>query len=443
MKLWDKGIAIDKLTENFTTGKDQQLDIKLAAYDVIGSIAHVRMLYSIGIITEKEMASLERELKRIYGIIKAGDFHIETNVEDVHSQLEIMLTNALGETGKKVHTARSRNDQVLLDLKLFTRDKLKEIVIKAEKLFNTLINLSEKHKEILMPGYTHMQIAMPSSFGLWFGAYAESLADDMILIKAAYDITNQNPLGSAAGYGSSFPVNRSMTTDLLGFKTMHVNVVNSQMNRGKMEQTVAFAIGSIGSTLSKMAMDVCIYSGLNYGFFNLPDEFTTGSSIMPHKKNPDVFELIRASGNKLRALPVEIAMINSNLPSGYHRDFQLVKESFIPSFDLLIELLTITDLIIDRITVNPDIISKGIYQDMFSVEEVNKIVNQGVPFREAYKMVAGKRADKISHTFKFSDHTHEGSMGNLCNDLIRTKMNSVISGIDFNHADEAIKKLLS
>jgi len=442
MTLWDKGIETNKLTGDFTSGKDRELDLHLASYDVLGSIAHVRMLQSIGLLTENELFSLEKELKCIYKMIEDGEFKIEPGVEDVHSQIELMLTEALGETGKKVHTARSRNDQVLLDLKLFVRDRLREIVKQTVKLSGTLITLSNKHKGTLMPGYTHMQVAMPSSFGLWFGAYAEGLAEDMILLKAAYSITNQNPLGSAAGFGSSFPIDRSMTTKLLGFDNMHVNVVNAQMNRGKMEKTVAFALGSVGSTLSRMAMDICTYSGQNYGFMTLPDEFTTGSSIMPHKKNPDIFELIRATGNKLQALPLEIMLISSNLPSGYHRDFQLIKENFIPAFDLLINILSVTEMVIDRITVNPDIINKEIYNDLFSVEEVNRLVKQGIPFREAYNKVAGEIGNKNYSPQKELDHTHDGSLGNLCNELIAEKIENIKAGFDFKKVDNAMMNLL-
>jgi len=322
------------------------------------------------------------------------------------------------------------------------RDRLKETVNQTMGLFGTLISLSNKYKEILMPGYTHMQVAMPSSFGLWFGAYAESLTEDMILLRAAYSLVNQNPLGSAAGFGSSFPVNRSMTTELMGFESMHVNVVNAQMNRGKMEKTVAFALSSVASTLSRLAMDVCTYSGQNYGFIKLPDEFTTGSSIMPHKKNPDIFELIRANGNKLQALPFEIIMISSNLPSGYHRDFQLIKESFIPAFDLLLDIISVTELVIKTIEVNTDILDNDIYRDLFSVEEVNRLVIGGIPFREAYKMVAGKTGNKNFWTGKKPEHTHEGSLGNLCNDMIEKKMEKVMAGFDFVKVEDAIKNLL-
>jgi len=442
MKLWEKGIETNKLTAEFTSGKDRELDLHLASVDVLGSIAHVRMLQSIGLLTNTELLSLENELKRIYRIIEEGDFKMDYGVEDIHSQIELMLTNALGETGKKIHTARSRNDQVLLDLKLFARDRLKETVNQTMGLFGTLISLSNKYKEILMPGYTHMQVAMPSSFGLWFGAYAESLTEDMILLRAAYSLVNQNPLGSAAGFGSSFPVNRSMTTELMGFESMHVNVVNAQMNRGKMEKTVAFALSSVASTLSRLAMDVCTYSGQNYGFIKLPDEFTTGSSIMPHKKNPDIFELIRANGNKLQALPFEIIMISSNLPSGYHRDFQLIKESFIPAFDLLLDIISVTELVIKTIEVNTDILDNDIYRDLFSVEEVNRLVIGGIPFREAYKMVAGKTGNKNFWTGKKPEHTHEGSLGNLCNDMIEKKMEKVMAGFDFVKVEDAIKNLL-
>ncbi len=442
MTLWDKGTETNHVTGDFTSGKDRELDLHLASYDVLGTIAHVRMLESIGLLTKNELSAFEKELKVIYRMIEAGEFKIEPGVEDVHSQIELMLTEALGETGKKVHTARSRNDQVLLDLKLFVRDKLMEIVNQTVRLSGTLINLSNKHKGTLMPGYTHMQVAMPSSFGLWFGAYSESLTEDMILLQAAYSITNQNPLGSAAGFGSSFPIDRSMTTELLGFDNMHVNVVNAQMNRGKMEKTVAFALGGVGATLSRMAGDICTWSGQNFGFMTLPDEFTTGSSIMPHKKNPDIFELIRATGNKLQALPVEIMLISSNLPSGYHRDYQLIKENFIPAFNLLINILSVTEMVIGRITVNPEIIDKEIYNDLFSVEEVNRLVKQGVPFREAYKQVAGRIGNKNYKPLRELDHTHAGSMGNLCNELILEKTERIKEGFDFQKVENAMINLL-
>jgi argininosuccinate lyase len=442
MKLWDKGIAGNKLADKFTAGKDRELDLQLAPYDILGSIAHVRMLGSIGLLSDEELFSLVNELKKLYRKTVNGEFSIDEGVEDVHSQVEILLTGALGETGKKVHTARSRNDQILLDLKLFARDRIEKIVFQTRALFDTLISLSNQHRGIIIPGYTHMQIAMPSSFGLWFGAYAESLSDDLIILQAAWKLTNQNPLGSAAGYGSSFRVDRRLTTELLGFDNMHVNVVNAQMNRGKMEKTTAFALGSVGSTLAKMAMDICMFSGQNFGFLSLPDEFTTGSSIMPHKKNPDVFELIRAKGNKLQALPFEISMITANLPSGYHRDLQLIKESFIPAFDLLLEILSITRLLTAGIKVNPDKINESLYQDIFSVEEVNRLVMKGIPFREAYKTVGAAIQSGEFKPDRQLDHTHEGSLGNLCNDIIQEKMDAVISGFDFNKAEIAIGKLL-
>jgi argininosuccinate lyase len=442
MKLWDKGIDADKLVGEFTAGKDREIDLQLAKWDVLGSIAHARMLQSIGLITNDELSSLEGELKNIHRKIKDGEFAILDGVEDVHSQVELMLTEALGETGKKIHTARSRNDQVLLDMKLFARDKLKEVVLRISSLFDKLVSLSNMHRDMLMPGYTHMQIAMPSSFGLWFGAYAESLTEDLILLRAAYKITNQNPLGSAAGFGSSFPLDRRLTTKLLGFPDMHVNVVNAQMNRGKMEKTIAFALGSVGSTLSRLAMDICLYSGQNFGFISLPDEYTTGSSIMPHKKNPDVFELIRARGNKLQALSHEISLIGTNLPSGYHRDFQQIKESFIPSFDMLLDMLSITEMVIGKIRITPGITDDSRYKDLFSVEEVDRLVIKGVSFREAYRQVAEKIASGTYRAGKKPDHTHQGSIGNLCNDLIIEKRDGILAGFDFEITESAMENLL-
>jgi argininosuccinate lyase len=443
MNLWDKGVDTNRLIGEFTAGKDREIDLHLASWDVLGSIAHARMLQSINMISNEELSSLENELKQIHKKIMEGDFIIQDDVEDVHSQIEFMLTEALGDTGKKIHTARSRNDQVLLDMKLFAREKLGEVVLRVRSLFDSLISLSNMHKEVLMPGYTHMQIAMPSSFGLWFGAYAESLTDDVLLLQAAYRVTNQNPLGSAAGFGSSFPVDRGMTTRLLGFDNMHVNVVNAQMNRGRMEKIIAFALGSVGSTLSRMAMDVCLFSGQNFGFFKLPDEFTTGSSIMPHKKNPDVFELIRARGNKLQSLSYEISIIGSNLPSGYHRDFQLIKESFIPSFDILLEMLSITELMAGNIRVNSSITDNPLYQEIFSVEEVNRLVIQGTSFRDAYREIAGRIADGTYKAGEKPDHTHEGSIGNLCNELIIEKMDNIMAGFDFEKIENARKDLLA
>jgi argininosuccinate lyase len=442
MKLWEKGISANKSIDDFTAGRDREIDLLLAPFDVMGSIAHARMLRSIGLISEKELELLEIGLKRIYESIERGEFSIGDEIEDVHSQVEILLTSALGETGKKIHTARSRNDQVLLDMKLFARQRIREIVRQTALLFDALVSLSDKYSEVLMPGYTHMQVAMPSSFGLWFGAYAESLAEDMILLHAAYRLADQNPLGSAAGYGSSFNIDRQLTTELLGFESMHVNVVNAQLNRGKMEKAIAMALGSVGSTLSKMAMDICLYSGQNFGFIRLPDEFTTGSSIMPHKKNPDVFELIRARGNKLQALQFEISLITANLPSGYHRDFQQIKESFLPSFDMLLEMLAVTGMIIDKLVINPDITGDELYSDLFSVEEVNKLVSQGMSFRDAYRAVARKISDGTYKPGRELNHVHAGSIGNLCNDSIRDKMHREISGFEFQRAEDAINKLL-
>ncbi|MFW5835594.1 MAG: argininosuccinate lyase [bacterium] len=442
MKLWDKGKDTDSRIGEFTAGKDRESDMQLAVWDVLGSIAHARMLENIGLLTTGELLSIERELKKLYHKIDKGEFRIMEDVEDIHSQVELSLTEVLGDTGKKLHTARSRNDQVLLDLKLFGRDKIKEIARQANSLFRTLISLSNEHRNLLMPGYTHMQIAMPSSFGLWFGAYAESLAEDMIILRAAYNLTNYNPLGSAAGFGSSFPVNRSLTTKLLGFDDMHYNVVNAQMNRGKMEKSVAFSMGQLGSTLSKLAMDICLYSGQNFGFISLPEEYTTGSSIMPHKKNPDVFELVRAKGNKLQSLSFEISLIGANLPSGYHRDYQLIKENFIPSFDILLEMLSITEMVIKDIRISPEITGDSLYQDIFSVEEVNKLVLQGTSFRDAYRKVAEKISDGSYNADKRIDHTHEGSIGNLCNDRITDKMNKIMESFDFEKTEKAMMSLL-
>lgn len=442
MKLWDKGIATSKLIEEFTAGRDRESDLELAAFDVLGSIAHIRMLQSKGLLSQSELDSLEKELKKLYASVQEGEFVIEEEVEDVHSQVELLLTRALGETGKKIHTARSRNDQILVDLKLFSRERIRKIVVETRKLFDILISLSNSYSEILLPGYTHMQIAMPSSFGLWFAAFAESLADDMILLRAAFSITNQNPLGSAAGYGTSFPADRRLTTELLGFDDLHVNVINAQMNRGKMEKTIAFALGSIGSTLSKMAMDICLYSGENFGFLSLPDEFTTGSSIMPHKKNPDVFELIRARGNRLQSLSNELSLVCSNLPSGYHRDFQIIKESFIPAFNTIQEMLEVTGHVIAKIEVNRNIIDNNLYSHLFSVEEVNRLVKEGHSFREAYKMVAKTIAGGTFNPVKRAEHTHEGSMGNLCNHLIEEKMEKAIAGFNFEKIEKALRNLL-
>jgi len=442
MKLWDKGIETEKIIETFTIGKDNEMDMVLASYDVLGTIAHIRMLQHIGILTEMELKKLEYELIRIYNKIKEGEFRIEEGVEDIHSQVEMILTDRLGDIGKKVHTGRSRNDQVLVDIKLFIRDEIRRVVEEVKNLFDLLTQLSEQNKDVLLPGYTHFQIATPSSFGLWFGAYAESLTDDILLLLAAYRINNQNPLGSAAGYGSSFPLDRELTTSLLGFDTLNYNVVNAQMGRGKVEKIVSFALSSVGATLSRFAMDVCLYSSQNFGFISFPEKFTTGSSIMPHKKNPDVFELIRARCNRLQSLPNEISLILANLPSGYHRDMQEIKEHFIPAFDELIECLQLAELLLKQIIINKNILDDDKYSYLFSVEEVNRLVLDGIPFRDAYKQVAKSIADGTYKCHKEIHHTHEGSIGNLCTDKICEKMNRVIKEFKFSKVDEAYRKLL-
>ena len=382
-KLWEKNIQVDHEIEKYTVGKDREMDMYLAPFDVLGSIAHITMLQSIGLLTGEELDTLTNELRNIYRSIETGAFEIEEGVEDVHSQVELMLTRKLGDMGKKIHSGRSRNDQVLVDLKLFIRDEIKSVVGLVNNLFNVLISQSERYKHILMPGYTHLQIAMPSSFGLWFGAYAESLTDDLTVLQAAYRVSNRNPLGSAAGYGSSFPLNRSLTTTLLGFDSMDYNVIYAQMGRGKTEKIVASALASIASTLSKLAFDACMFNSQNFGFIKLPAEFTTGSSIMPHKKNPDVFELTRAKCNKLQSLPYQITLISNNLPSGYFRDLQIIKEAFLPSFDELKDCLRMTTLMMERIEVNEHILNDDRYKYIFSVEEVNRLTREGIPFRDA------------------------------------------------------------
>ena len=441
-KLWEKSTEVNPEIERFTVGRDRELDLLLARYDVLGSIAHSTMLESIGMLTTDEMKSLHNELRNIYSTIEKGDFIIEEGVEDVHSQVELMLTRTLGDTGKKIHSGRSRNDQVLLDLKLFTRSQLKDIAEDVEQLFNALIQQSEHYKNVLMPGYTHLQIAMPSSFGLWFGAYAESLVDDMLFLQAAFKLCNRNPLGSAAGYGSSFPLNRTMTTELLGFDSMNYNVVYAQMGRGKMERNVAFALASIAGTISKLAFDACMFNSQNFGFVKLPDECTTGSSIMPHKKNPDVFELTRAKCNKLQSLPQQIMMIANNLPSGYFRDLQIIKEVFLPAFQELKDCLQMTTYIINKIKVNEEILNDDKYLYIFSVEEVNRLAREGMPFRDAYKKVGlDIEAGKFTHNKQVS-HTHEGSIGNLCNEQITSLMQQVVKGFNFSNMIAAEKALL-
>ena len=441
-KLWEKSVQVDRDVERFTVGKDREMDLYLAPFDILGSLAHISMLQSIGLLTEEELKQLTEELRNIYRDTETGKFLIEEGVEDVHSQVELLLTRKLGDIGKKIHSGRSRNDQVLVDLKLFTRSRLQNIVKKTEKLFDTLIAQSEKYKQVLMPGYTHLQVAMPSSFGLWFAAYAESLADDLIVMQAAYRVCNRNPLGSAAGYGSSFPLNRTQTTDSLGFEMMDYNVVYAQMGRGKTERIVASAIASIAATLAKLAFDACLYNSQNFAFIKLPDAFTTGSSIMPHKKNPDVFELTRAKCNKLQALPYQITLIANNLPSGYFRDLQIIKELFLPSFDELEECLDMVDLMISQITVNEHILDDKRYDYMFSVEEVNRRVQTGTPFRDAYKQVGLEiEAGKFSPD-KHIRHTHEGSIGNLCNDRITELMRKTIDPFDFARTEAAEARLL-
>ena len=442
MKLWEKSVRVNKDVESYTVGRDQEMDVYLAPYDVLGSIAHITMLESVGLLDKGELPILIKELKSIYKQTISGQFTIEEGIEDVHSQVELMLTRKLGDIGKKIHSGRSRNDQVLVDLKLFTRDRIHMLVESVSKLIDVLLDQSNKYKDILMPGYTHLQIAMPSSFGLWFGAYAESLVDDLQLLLAAYKVCNRNPLGSAAGYGSSFPLNRQMTTDLLGFDSMDYNVVYAQMGRGKMERTVAFAIAGIAGTLSKLSYDACLFNSQNFGFIKLPDEYTTGSSIMPHKKNPDVFELTRAKCNKLQALPTDITLIINNLPSGYFRDLQLIKELFIPSFEEMNDCLQMVARMMGEVKVNEHILDDPKYMLIFSVEEVNRLVLEGVPFRDAYKQV-GLEIEKgnFMHDKKVH-HTHEGSIGNLYNDHINILRQQIVDQFDFEKIVLAEKKLL-
>lgn len=441
-KLWEKNYEINHEIERFTVGRDREMDLYLAKYDVLGSMAHITMLESIGLLEKEELKPLLDELKNIYELCEKGEFVIEDGIEDVHSQVELMLTRKLGDMGKKIHSGRSRNDQVLVDLKLFTRHQLKEIADAVKVLFDELLQKSNQYKEVLMPGYTHLQIAMPSSFGLWFGAYAESLADDMLFLQAAYKMTNRNPLGSAAGYGSSFPLNRTMTTQLLGFDSMDYNVVYAQMGRGKMERNVAFALASVAGTLAKMAFDTCMFNSQNFSFVKLPKECTTGSSIMPHKKNPDVFELIRAKCNKIQALPQQVMMIMNNLPVGYFRDLQIIKEVFLPAFDELADCLQMAAYIINKIEVNEHILDNPMYDPIFSVEEVNRLAAAGMPFRDAYKKVGLEIEAGTFHADHNIHHTHEGSIGNLCNDEINALMNNVLKGFNFERMTEAEKKLL-
>ncbi len=442
MKLWDKGYDINGDIARFTVGRDRELDLLLACHDVMGSMAHITMLESVGLLQKDELETLLGELRRIYREAREGRFEIEEGIEDVHSQVELMLTRRLGDMGKKIHSGRSRNDQVLVDLKLWTREQLRLIAEDVRALFRKLQEQSERYKAVLMPGYTHLQVAMPSSFGLWFGAYAESLVDDLTLLQAAYRITNRNPLGSAAGYGSSFPLDRTMTTRLLGFDSMDYNVVYAQMGRGKTERNVSFALASLAGTLSKLAFDACLFNSQNFAFVKLPKECTTGSSIMPHKKNPDVFELTRAKCNKLQALPTQITLIMNNLPSGYFRDLQILKEVFLPAFDELRDCLRMTTYIIGEMTVNEHILDDPRYDLMFSVEEVNRLTAEGMPFRDAYKKVGMDIENGRFQPCKEVHHTHAGSIGNLCTREIADLMQQVWDSFRFERAAEAEERLV-
>ncbi len=443
MKLWQKeGVNTAEQIERFTVGRDREMDLYLAPFDVLGNLAHAHMLESIGLISNDELGMMNDELKKIYGQIGTGQFVIEDGIEDVHSQVELMLTRSLGDVGKKIHSGRSRNDQVLVDLKLFTRDRLWRVAESVRRVFDRLLSRSEEHKDDLLPGYTHLQIAMPSSFGLWFGAYAEALADDMLTLQTAYRLANRNPLGSGAGYGSSFPLNRTLTTELLGFEGMHVNVVYAQMSRGKTEQTALTALAAIAATLSRMAMDICLYNSQNFGFLTLPDALTTGSSIMPHKKNPDVAELLRAKTNRMKAVPMEVMLVMSNLPSGYHRDMQLLKEILMPAFDEILDCLDITDFMLEHLQVKSNLLDDPKYDLLFSVERVNELVLQGLPFREAYRTVGKEIAEHTYQPPRRLHHTHEGSIGNLGNDLIVQYMEQAMNGFGNDRVQQAIMELL-
>lgn len=442
MKLWQKNISSTKEVESFTVGKDRELDLYLAPFDVLGSLAHIKMLHSINLLETDELQKLQQGLKDIYEEILKGDFKLDDEAEDIHSQVEFILTKKFGDAGKKIHSARSRNDQVLVDLKLYMRSEIEQLVGEANNFFQLLIVQSDAYKNYLYPGYTHLQLAMPSSFGLWFGAYAESLCDDMITLHAAWEVVNKNPLGSAAGYGSSFPINRKLTTELLGFEDLNYNVVYAQMGRGKTERIVAQALANFAATLARMSMDACLYLNQNFGFISFPDELTTGSSIMPHKKNPDVFELIRAHCNRLQALPNEIMMMSANLPSGYHRDFQLLKENIIPAFENLRSCLHMAGMMIRNIEIKKDILQDEKYKYLFSVEEMNKLVLQGIPLRDAYKKIAS--AIEINNfTYQARvHHIHEGSIGNLQNAAIQHMMEVIIGRFNFIKVNDALQKLL-
>jgi argininosuccinate lyase len=442
MKLWEKNTESLKEVEKFTVGKDREFDLQLAPFDVLGSIAHAKMLAEVKLLTKEEANQLVAELKNIFGSIQHSQFTIDKEIEDIHSQIEFLLTKKLGEVGKKIHSARSRNDQVLVDIKLFLRSEIEGLVKTIQSFFELLQNQSEKYKDYLLPGYTHLQLAMPSSFGLWFGAYAESFVDDMITLKAAYDVVNKNPLGSAAGYGSSFPINRTITTKLLGFDDLNYNVVYAQMGRGKTERIVAMALANIADTLSKLSMDTCLYLNQNFDFISFPAELTTGSSIMPHKKNPDVFELIRSHCNRIKSIPNEIMMMTTNLPSGYHRDLQLLKEHLFPAFQTLNDCIEMASLMLSNIEIKKDILKDDKYKYLFSVEEVNKLVSQGMAFRDAYKKVGlDIESGKFSYNISIH-HTHEGSIGNLCNQEIKKQMKKVLDLFPFASVKIAIEKLL-
>jgi len=443
MKLWQKDTDVNKAVENFTVGNDRAFDLLLAPFDLIGNIAHAKMLASVGLLTNLEAEQLVTELKNIYTTVSNFKFQISNDIEDVHSQVEFLLTEKLGDIGKKIHSARSRNDQVLVDVKLFLRHEIEELVNAIQPFFQLLIQQSEKYKDHLLPGYTHLQIAMPSSFGLWFGAYAESLVDDVTVLQSAYKVVNKNPLGSAAGYGSSFPINRTLTTQLLGFADLNYNVVYAQMGRGKAEKITAQALANVADTLARLSMDICLYLNQNFDFVSFPTELTTGSSIMPHKKNPDVFELIRSKCNSIKALPNEITMMTTNLPSGYHRDLQLLKEHLFPAFTTLKDCLQMAALMLSNISVKENIVADEKYKYIFSVEEVNKLVLQGMPFRDAYKKIG---SDIENGKFTYStevNHTHEGSIGNLCNDKIEAMMQQNLTAFDFEKVHTAIEKLLA
>ncbi len=440
-KLWDKGFNVDERIERFTIGHDRELDLYLAPYDIMGTMAHIIMLSEAGLLPEKDLDVLLPELKKLYTEAQNGDFEIEDGIEDVHSQVELMLTRKLGDVGKKVHTGRSRNDQVMVDIKLFARAEIEKTVNKMLSLFNVLQAKSERFKDVIIPGYTHLQVAMPSSFGLWFGAYAESLTDDMHMMRAAWNISNQNPLGAAAGYGSSAPISRARTTELLGFDDLNYNSIYAQMGRGKTERTIAFAYASLAETIGRLAMDCCLYTSQNFGFIRLPDSLTTGSSIMPHKKNPDVFELVRAHCNKIQGVSSDIRMITGNLPSGYFRDMQIIKEVFIPLFEEMDDCLDIVSYAVENMEVRTDIMDDPKYALAYTVEEVNRLAAEGMPFRDAYRKVG---LDVQEGNFGFHgtlNHTHEGSIGNLCNDGIAAKMNSIVEGFSFGRVHDAIEKL--